>query len=50
VLVAHEYLDYATWRLAPRARRLEQAFAAAEAAPHTLMVTPAVLEIVAVRR
>jgi SAM-dependent methyltransferase len=33
-----------------RARRLSQAYAAAEAAPHTLMVTPAVLEIVAVRR
>lgn len=35
---------------AERARKIAAAFAAAEAAPHTLMVTPAVLEIHAVRR
>lgn len=33
-----------------RARAISAAFEAAEAAPHTLMVTPAVLEIIAVRR
>jgi len=33
-----------------RARAISQAFAAREAAPHTLMITPAVIEIIAVRR
>ncbi|MGH9750969.1 MAG: methyltransferase domain-containing protein [Candidatus Polarisedimenticolia bacterium] len=33
-----------------RAAAIRQAFAAREAEPHTLMITPAVLEIVAVRR
>ena len=33
-----------------RAAAISRAFAEAEAAPHTLMITPAVLEIVAVRR
>ena len=33
-----------------RARAISEAFAAAEAAPHTLMVTPVVIEIIAVRR
>ena len=33
-----------------RARSLAEAFAAAEASPRTLMITPAVLEIIAVRR
>lgn len=33
-----------------RAAEIWKAFEAAEAAPHTLMVTPAVLEIIAVRR
>ena len=38
-------------RLTPdRARAISQAFATAEATPHALMVTPAVLEIIAVRR
>jgi len=38
-------------RLAPdRARAMSKAFAACEAAPGTLMITPAVLEIIAVRR
>jgi len=38
-------------RLTPdRARTISQAFATAEATPHALMVTPAVLEIIAVRR
>ena len=32
-----------------RARAISEAFAAAEAAPHTLMITPAVLEIIAVK-
>jgi SAM-dependent methyltransferase len=37
-------------RLTPeRAQGVEQAFVACEAAPHTLMITPAVLEIIAVR-
>ncbi len=35
---------------AARAQTIAEAFAACEAAPHTLMITPAVLEIVAVRR
>jgi hypothetical protein len=36
--------------LAPgRARAILEAFAAAEAAPHTLMITPAVLEIIAAK-
>lgn len=34
---------------AERARAIANAFAASEAAPHTLMVTPALLEIIAVR-
>lgn len=33
-----------------RAKEIADAFAALEAAPHTLMITPAVLEIIAVRR
>jgi SAM-dependent methyltransferase len=33
-----------------RALAISQAFAASEAAPHTLMITPAVLEVIAVRR
>lgn len=38
-------------RLSPeRATQIRQAFARAEAAPHTLLVTPAVLEIIAVRK
>jgi SAM-dependent methyltransferase len=32
-----------------RAREVSEAFAAAAAAPHTLMITPAVLEVIAVR-
>ncbi|MBI4574383.1 MAG: hypothetical protein HY713_13990, partial [candidate division NC10 bacterium] len=35
---------------ANRSRALAEALAAAQAAPHTLMVTPALLEIIAVRR
>ena len=35
---------------AERARAIAEVFTAAEAAPHTLMVTPALLEIIAVRR
>jgi len=35
---------------APRAAEIEAAFTAAEASPGTLMVTPAVLEVIAVRR
>ena len=35
---------------ADRALAISEAFAAREAAPHTLMITPAVLEIIAVRR
>jgi len=35
---------------AERARTIAEALAAREAAPHTLMVTPALLEIIAVRR
>ncbi len=35
---------------ADRARAISEALAASEAAPHTLMVTPAVLEIIAVRQ
>lgn len=33
-----------------RAQAIAEAFAAAETAPHTLMITPAVLEIIAVRK
>jgi len=35
---------------ADRALAISQALAASEAAPHTLMVTPALLEIIAVRQ
>ena len=35
---------------ADRASAISQAFAAREAAPHTLMITPAVLEIIAIRQ
>lgn len=35
---------------ADRALTIAEALAASEAAPHTLMVTPALLEIIAVRR
>jgi hypothetical protein len=35
---------------ADRALAISPAFAASEAAPHTLMITPAVLEVIAIRR
>jgi SAM-dependent methyltransferase len=49
VFIAHEYFDYSTWRLSPRSPELEEFVQAVMADPKAFLITPGVLEIIAVK-